>query len=159
MVTNRLARRVAGFGLSAILFAAVLVPTALADGANRIAGLLEPDIAATCPASPGSIGAYVVSGSLDGCWYVDTADFKNESRTGFLAVGTEHFTGCWNAATCGTFFTTYSFTAKIVDGVEVHGRCNHPITGGTDGFAGVSGVIHMHDLPNGCAVYTGTLRF
>jgi hypothetical protein len=160
MFIRRFARNaVAALGLSTLVLASALAPTALAGGATQIRGLLEPDIAAACPASVGALGAYVASGSLEGCWYVDTAEFKNESQNGFLAVGTEHFTGCLNGSTCGTFFTTYSFTAKIVDGVEVHGRCNHPISGGTGGFAGVSGVIHMHDLPNGCAIYNGEVRF
>ena len=51
------------------------------------------------------------------------------------------------------------FTYKIVDGVEVHGRCHHPFVGGDGGFAGVSGVLQMLDLPNGCALYKGHLSF
>jgi hypothetical protein len=31
------------------------------------------------------------------------------------------------------------------DGSEVHGRCHHPIVSGTDGFAGISGVINFTD--------------
>ena len=54
---------------------------------------------------------------------------------------------CWGT-TCGTFETTYTFTAKYVDDTfaeEIHGRCQHPIVGGTGDFAGKKGVILFKD--------------
>jgi hypothetical protein len=95
-------------------------------------------------------GGYQMTGSLAGCWWIDTFETKSDpDKSNFRASGTEHFTGCLGS-TCGTFFTTYTFTAKT-DGpwptsAEIHGRCHHPITGGTGGFAGVSGVISFHDV-------------
>ena len=53
---------------------------------------------------------------------------------------------------CGTFDTTFSFTAKM-DGpwptsAEIHGRCHHPITrgSGTGGFTGASRRAQFHDV-------------
>ena len=49
---------------------------------------------------------------------------------------------------CGTFETTYTFTAKYVDDTfaqEIHGRCHHPIVAGTGDFAGIKGVIDFKD--------------
>ena len=91
-----------------------------------------------------------MTGSLVGCWVIDTFETTSDpSKSHFRATGTEHFTGCLGSV-CGTFFTTYSFTAKT-DGpwptaAEVHGRCHHPVIGGTDGFAGASGEISFHDV-------------
>ncbi|MFL6181960.1 MAG: hypothetical protein ACJ73J_06580, partial [Actinomycetes bacterium] len=70
--------------------------------------------------------------------------------------GTEHFVGCIDrngdgACTAvdpwGTFRTTFKFSAKLdlVSGAEIHGRCHHPIVGGSDAFANASGVINFHD--------------
>jgi hypothetical protein len=95
-------------------------------------------------------GGYQMTGSLTGCWWIDTFETKSDpDKSNFRATGTEHFTCCLGS-TCGTFFTTYTFTAKT-DGpwptsAEIHGRCHHPITGGTGAFAGVSGVISFHDV-------------
>ena len=85
--------------------------------------------------------------------------------------GTETFVGCVNpigdcnnsATTYGTFDTTFTFTAKF-DGrppdvtlyQEVHGRCQHPIGGGTGVFAGATGVLTFKDdVTNGTAPYKG----
>jgi hypothetical protein len=62
--------------------------------------------------------------------------------------GTELFVGCLNGTACGTFETTYTFTAKYTDDTfaeEIHGRCEHSIVGGTGDFAGAKGVITFKD--------------
>jgi hypothetical protein len=100
---------------------------------------------------PGDLGDYPpidLSGSLDGCWYtyVSASQF-NPSGT-YIEQGTEIFVGCLNDTTCGTFETTYTFTAKYVDDTfaeEIHGRCHHPIVDGTADFAGTKGVILFKD--------------
>ena len=77
--------------------------------------------------------------------YVSSSKF-NRSGT-YQEKGTEIFVGCVNG-TCGTFETTYTFTAKYVDETfaeEIHGRCHHPIVGGTEGLAGSTGVILFKD--------------
>lgn len=100
----------------------------------------------------GSCGGtgYRMTGSLDGCWWIDTFESKTDpARSNFRATGTEHFEGCLGTI-CGSFTTDFSFTAKM-DGpwqtsAEIHGRCHHPITGGTRGFEGATGQISFHDV-------------
>jgi hypothetical protein len=95
-------------------------------------------------------GGYAMTGDLVGCWWIDSFETRSsEDKSTFVATGTEHFTGCMGS-TCGTFYTTYSYTAKT-DGpwptsAEIHGRCHHPVVGGTGGFAGASGEISFHDV-------------
>jgi hypothetical protein len=102
----------------------------------------------SAPADPGDYPPVELTGSLHGCWYtyVSSSQF-NRSGT-YIEQGTEIFVGCLNGATCGTFETTYTFTAKYVDDTfaeEIHGRCQHPIVGGTEGFTGVEGLILFKD--------------
>lgn len=95
-------------------------------------------------------GGYAMTGSLVGCWWIDTFESKTDpGKSTFRATGTEHFTGCMGSV-CGTFYTTFSFTAKTdgpwLTGAEIHGRCHHPVIGGTAGFAGAAGEISFHDV-------------
>ena len=125
----------------------------------RSAGMLTPDTGQVCLDDAASVATYTVTGDLSGCWYIDEWTIRNETPSGSIqASGTELFVGCLGTR-CGSFWTTYTFTYKVVDGIEVHGRCHHPIVGGDGGFAGVKGVLQMHDLPNGCAIYKGHLSF
>lgn len=93
---------------------------------------------------------YQMTGSLVGCWWIDTFESKTDpARSNFRATGTEHFVGCLGTI-CGSFTTTYSFTAKM-DGpwqtsAEIRGRCHHPVTGGTGGFSGATGQISFRDV-------------
>jgi hypothetical protein len=151
-------------GLTMSLAMAVAVALAASPVAARsltqVAGLLTPDTANVCQEDSASVATYTVTGNLSGCWYIDEWTIRNETPSGSIrASGTEVFSGCLDESRCGHFWTTYIFTYKVVDGVEAHGRCHHPIVGGDGGFAGVTGVLEMHDLPNGCAVYTGHLSF
>ena len=116
---------------------------AAANGTTIVRGVQLA--AGTC-----EVVGFEMTGSLVGCWVIDTFETKSDpAKATLLATGTEHFTGCLGS-TCGTFFTTYTFTAKF-DGpwptsAEIHGRCHHPIVGGTGGFAGASGVLSSHDV-------------
>jgi hypothetical protein len=93
---------------------------------------------------------YQMTGALRGCWWIDTFVTKSdETKSHYVATGEEHFTG-WIGSLHGTFTTTYRFTAKT-DGpwptsAEIHGRCHHPITGGSGDFAGITGEISFHDV-------------
>ena len=146
--------------LAALFVAAIAASPVAAGSRTQVAGLLIPDTAGVCRDDSASLGTYTVTGTLEGCWYIDEWTIENEAASGsFRASGTEQFVGCLDGSRCGRFWTTYTFTYKIVDGVEVHGRCHHPIVGGDGGFAGVTGVLQMHDLPSGCATYTGHLSF
>jgi len=132
---------------------------AMARSSTQVSGLLTPDTAGVCVEDAASVATYTVTGNLAGCWYIDEWTIRNETPSGAIqAKGKEVFSGCLNGNHCGHFWTTYTFTYKVVDGVETHGRCHHPIVGGDGGFAGVSGVLQMHDLPNGCAIYKGHLN-
>jgi hypothetical protein len=143
--------------LTLLSFVAPAAPSASANPAlTQVSGLLTPDENGVCPADSPIPGAMVASGSLIGCWYLDTYNPVDSDRSaGLIAYGTEHFNGCLGDR-CGTFNTTFTFTAKYgSDGAEIHGRCHHPIVGGSGGFAGATGVVNMHDLPNGCVAYKG----
>src|SRR3954447_26975861 len=147
--------------LATMVVAVVLSASPVAaQSGTQVAGLLTPDGAGSCTEDGASVATYTVTGDLVGCWYIDEWTVDNETPSGsILASGTEVFSGCLGTTRCGHFWTTYTFTYRIVDGAETHGRCHHPVTGGDGGFAGVAGVLHMYDLPNGCAVYHGYLRF
>jgi hypothetical protein len=152
-----LPRTAAAVAASVLLALGQAVP-ANANGVTQVSGLLSPDSAESPACEPGT-GAYVVSGTLVGCWYTDTFVVEHTSAAGgFRATGTETFVGCLGSD-CGRLFTTFTFTAKVVDGIETHGRCHHPIIGGDGDFAGAAGVINMHDLPNGCATYKGHFTY
>ena len=141
---RRLARR-AALPLLVALIGSLLSAGAVAAGNGTT-------IARGVQLAAGSCGGtgYEMTGSLVGCWWIDTFETKSSpDKSTFRAWGTEHFTGCLGS-TCGTFYTTYTFTAKT-DGpwptsAEIHGRCHHPITRGTGGFAGASGVLSFHDV-------------
>ena len=95
-------------------------------------------------------GGYLMTGDLEGCWWVDTfVSNTDPDKSHFLAYGDERFEGCMGDV-CGTFSSTYVYTAKT-DGpwpsfVEIHGRCHHPVTGTGGGFVGATGQISFHDV-------------
>jgi len=141
-------RRALGRLLVAAMLMAAVIPasaSAAGSGATIVRGVQLA--AGTC-----ENGGYAMTGALQGCWWIDTFETRSDpTKSHYRATGTEHFTGCLGAV-CGTFFTTYVFTAKT-DGpwptsAEIHGRCHHPVTGGTGGFTGASGEISFHDVVN-----------
>ena len=127
------------------LIVAALPGTAAATshGATAIRGVQLA--AGTCPD-----GGYAMTGSLEGCWWIETFDSTTDpAHHNFRATGTERFEG-WFGGVQGVFHTTYSFTAKM-DGpwqvsAEILGRCHHPVTWGEGGFVGISGEISFHDV-------------
>ena len=144
----------------AAMLAALMASPVAAGTKTQVGGMLTPDTGQVCLDDAASVATYTVAGDLSGCWYIDEWTIRNETPSGAIqAKGTEVFSGCLSGGRCGHFWTTYTFTYKVVDGIEVHGRCHHPIVGGDGGFTGVKGVLQMHDLPNGCAVYKGHLSF
>ena len=140
---------------------------AAAVAASVLAGLAMPASAATTPVSgigvfntecqppvgspPDDLGDYPaidLTGSLNGCWYTYVSKSQFNPSGTYLEQGTETFVGCLNGLACGTFETIYTFTAKYVDATfseEIHGRCEHRIVGGTEGFAGAKGVLLFKD--------------
>ena len=89
-----------------------------------------------------------MAGDLVGCWYTDTVEVLHSTANGaYQERGTETFIGCLSdGTTCGTFSTTYEFTAKYAaDGSELHGHCEHPLVSGTGDFAGITGQVDFRD--------------
>jgi len=151
--------RLALLTIASLLVSALAASPVAAGGQTQVDGMLIPDTAGVCVDEVVSVATYTVTGDLSGCWYIEEWTINGETPSGSLrASGTEVFIG-WLGARYGSFRTNYTFTYKVVDGVEVHGRCHHPIVDGDGGFEGVKGVIQMHDLPNGCAIYSGHLSF
>ena len=108
--------------------------------------------------------------ALIGAWYTRTFVPGVFTSSGVLtATGTEEFVGCFDAdgnGSCGssepsgTLDLTYQLAAKydLMTFAQLHGRCHHPITGGTGDFAGATGVLRFKDDPEtGCSYYTGHL--
>ena len=163
-----------GRWLRAATVSGVVVATALAVGvATAMAGTTQVSgdsaynvsctpPAGTAPANPGDYLPLVMRGSLDGCWYTyfSDSDAKANPSGSYQETGTELFVGCLNGTTCGTFTTTYTFTGKFTSSnVEIRGRCQHSITGGTGDFAGMSGVILFKDDPaNQIFYYRGNIN-
>ena len=151
--------------------ALVAVQAGIGAGATIVRGdqFVIPTGQGNC-GSDTSAGTYRMAGDLVGCWYTDDFVVENENPGGgFKASGIEHFTGCLNTngnATCdagepsGTFETTFVFTAKFApSGDEIHGRCHHPIVGGTGAFAGASGGLSFKDIPSeGRFPYHGEIK-
>jgi hypothetical protein len=114
-------------------------------------GVFNDDCQPPVGSPPADLGDYPpidLSGSLDGCWYTHVSYSKLNPSGTYQEKGTEVFVGCLNGSTCGTFETTYTFTAKYVDDTfaeEIHGRCHHPIVRGTGDFAGAKGLILFKD--------------
>jgi len=148
--------------LSAIVCVAALVAAAPAGASTvQLSGVQT----LTDPAT----GTFDMEGSLIGTWFTLGFEVVGAHPSGTLqATGTELFVGCLDlgadgACTAGdpsgTLGFEMKFTAKFVPPdfmVELHGRCQHPIVSGTDGFAGATGVIHFKDIPpGGVATYKG----
>ena len=135
---------------AASVLAVLAVPASA--GTTQVSGVavFNNDCLPTGGSPPDDLGDYPaidLTGSLYGCWYtyVSVSQF-NPSGT-YIEQGTEIFVGCMGTR-CGTFETTYTFTAKYVDDTfaeEIHGRCHHPIVGGTGDFAGAKGVLNFKD--------------
>jgi hypothetical protein len=122
-------------------------------GATLVSGIgvfnteCEPPVGLP-PDDLGDYPAIDLTGSLNGCWYTYVSRSQFNPSGTYVEQGNEIFVGCLNGTTCGTFETTYTFTAKYVDDTfaqEIHGRCEHRIVGGTGDFAGAKGVITFKD--------------
>ena len=108
--------------------------------------------------------------ALIGYWQTKTFVFEVLTPSGGVtATATEEFDGCLDAngdRSCGasepsgTLRFSFEFSGKydLVTFAQQHGRCHHPITGGTGDFAGATGVFRFKDDPAvGCSYYSGHL--
>ncbi len=139
-------RATAGMAVAAVMALAAIV-TASGAGNIHVSGAGAFDAEGTCNEIPSQF-TMQITGDLVGCWYTHGWVVVQDTPSGVYAErGTERFIGCLaDGTTCGTFDTTYHFTAKYApDGAEIHGRCQHPITFGTGDFAGIKGRIDFKD--------------
>jgi hypothetical protein len=137
--------------VAGLVFAVLATPatagTTLVSGSSVFNNACQPP--AGSPASDtGDYPPIDFSGSLVGCWYTYVSASRFNPSGTYVEQGNELFVGCLNGTICGTFETTYTFTGKYTDdtfAVEIHGRCEHSVVGGTGDFAGASGVITFKD--------------
>ena len=113
--------------------------------------------------SESSLYTIVMSGSLVGCWYTDSLVSTITPSGVYQEWGNEHFVGCVNTQ-CGTFHTSYKFTAKLdtTTFAEIRGRCEHKIVdgGGSGDFAGATGRVDIKDdVANAVFNYRGHITF
>lgn len=136
---------------------ALLAVTALAapasaegNGAVQLSGLGAPAGEGDCTALAADF-KIVLEGDLVGCvyQYFEEGEFRPSGT--YIERGYEIFDVCLSdGETCGTFETTYVFTAKYADtdfSGQEWGRCQHPIVAGTGtgDFTGVTGRLDFKD--------------
>ena len=151
-VSDRLRAATLTAAVAASVLAVLAMPASAGDHAGIRNRRVQRRVSTAGRESTRDPGDYppidLAGGSLDGCWYTYVSASKFNRSGTYIEQGTEIFVGCMNGTTCGTFETTYTFTAKYVDDTfaeEIHGRCQHPIVGGTGGFAGAKGVLLFKD--------------
>ena len=141
------------------LVAMGLVAPANAAGTTQISGEGAYETAGECGPPPAGFADYpglILTGSLEGCLFTDvlTATDHGTPSGIYHETGLEMFVGSMNGGPVGTFTTTYKFESKwspdVSTGVEVMGRCQHPIVkgSGTGGFAGATGRLDLKDEVN-----------
>jgi hypothetical protein len=135
----------------------MMSPLAASAATNQVSGdaYFDED---QCPGPPKvyadftSYPGIAMTGSLDGCWYTKVVTSKETPSGVYLETGEEVFVGSLDGGPVGTFATTYRFESKwdpdVSTGVEVRGRCQHPIVrgSGTGGFEGARGRLDFKDI-------------
>ena len=150
-----------GFGLVVAAFAAVVLASTAQASSLQVSGVQSPQQAD---------GSYLMTGSLIGVWWTTGFYVKGyEVSGGVQGGGRETFVGCLDADSsgacdsadpAGTIDFEFSFSSKYDPTFTtlLHGRCHHPVVGGTGDFAGVTGVLDFKDDPiTGCSSYRGHL--
>jgi len=136
--------------------ALVLLVSPASAGTTQVSGIGTPVSECGGQASDFTIA---MAGGLVGCWYTTITESKFNPSGTYQERGTETFVGCSNGTTCGTFSTTYTFSAKFVDDTfaqEIHGRCHHTIVSGSGDFEGATGMINFKDdVDAGIFLYAG----
>ena len=158
-------RRLALLGMlmGALLGTGLMAP-ASAAGTMQLGGDAVFDTT-VCDSPPEGFMSYPglrLTGSLEGCLYTGVVDSQFTPSGGYIETGHEMFVGSLNDGATGTFTTNYRFQGKYEADftVEIHGRCQHPITAGsgTDAFAGVTGRLNFKDdVDNATFYYRGHL--
>lgn len=155
---------------SFLVFMGFVVPVN-AGGATQISGVgyfaesgeCVDDVAGPNGQAPAF--ALKMTGDLEGCHYVFVESSTCLPSGVYREMGTEIYVGAGGTGDKGTFRTTYRFEAKYEEcttlSFEIHGRCQHPIIGGsgTGNYEGVSGRLDFKDdIEAGNFPYRGHLR-
>lgn len=156
--------------MGSLLAMGLSVP-ANAAGTTQISGEgaydTSGDQCGTPPAGFADFTPLFLTGDLEGCLYTNILTSTDHGAPSgiYLETGRELVVASLNGAPVGTFETTYRFESKwdpdVSTGVEVKGRCQHPIvTGsGTGGFAGATGRLDFKDeVSTGRFFYRGHLK-
>lgn len=152
----------AAVGSLALAGGAGAAPGTQVDGVMRVVDLGDPfDV---------TDDVTQVWGDLIGFWSTTTFELGVATPSGVVTgSGTERFDGCLDSnenGVCdpsdpaGSLYLTFTYSAKfdLEAFALLHGRCHHPVTGGTGGFAGATGALQMRDDPvTGCTYYRGHL--
>ncbi len=143
------------FTMLAMVVAMLIVSAspAVANGNVQLEALGAPGDFTVCddPEGAGSDFPILIEGDLDGCLYQFFGPGVWHPSNTYKETGTEVFVGCLaDGVTCGTFTTTYLFTAKYADqefNGQKWGRCQHPIIegSGTGDFEGATGRLDFKD--------------
>jgi hypothetical protein len=152
------------------------VAVAGAAGNTQVRGVQRPAVASDgCGVGDGyawmnGSGERGTAG-LIGCWWITGTELGVVTPSGVVTgTGTELFAGCLDQAGDGacdptdpagtlSFFFRFSLKYDPTFTTFEHGRCYHPVTGGTGGFAGATGSLQFHDDPvTGCSYYSGHLK-
>lgn len=145
-----------GVVMGGLLVTALSAPVSAA-GTTQISGEGSYDTTGsqcgTPPAGFADFTPLILTGDLEGCLYSDIVTSTDHGTPSgiYIETGRELIVGSLNGGPVGTFITTYRFESKwdpeVSTGVEVKGRCQHPIvTGsGTGGFAGATGRLDFKD--------------
>jgi hypothetical protein len=169
----RAARSVSALALAVGSLGALAVPASAATSQVSGVGVYATDDR-VCPDIPPagyedfvSYPPLILTGSLDGCLYtkVETSKDLGSPSGVYLETGKEVVVGSLDGGPQGTFVTTYRFESRwdpdFSTGVEVHGRCQHPIVegSGTGGFDGARGRLDFKDeVETGKYFYRGHIR-
>ena len=134
-----------------------LVAPVNAAGTTQISGSGAYDITGsecgTPPAGFADFTPLVLAGDLEGCLYTDIVTSTDQGTPSgiYIETGRELVVGSLNGGPVGTFETTYRFESRwdpeVSTGVEVKGRCQHPMVAGsgTGGFRGATGRLDFKD--------------
>jgi hypothetical protein len=146
------------------VLAALLVHPPASEATTRLSGDAYYD-AVRCPGPPAGYEDFttypglVLMGSIEGCLYTKVVATKETPSGVYQERGEEVVVGRLDGGPVGTFATVYRFESKwdpdVSTGVEVHGRCQHPIVegSGTGGFAGATGRLDFKDIIGGAIPY------
>jgi hypothetical protein len=161
-------RRLALLGvvMGGLLVTALSAPVNAA-GTTQISGsgYYDDAVGTECGVPPTGFDTYpalVLSGDLVGCLYTGAVTYKDTPSGVYQEVGRELIVASLNGGPMSEIETTYRFESKwdpdAFTGVEVKGRCQHPLVSstGTVEFAGATGRLDFKDeVSTGLFFYRG----